>query len=76
MATAIFWATLLPAFEWLQHTYLGETIRHSAALIALLEIIHLIGMALLLGTILMVDSVSAGSRHRTPPGCSDCAGTE
>ncbi len=33
----------------------GETIRHSAALIALLEIIHLIGLALLLGTILMVD---------------------
>jgi hypothetical protein len=47
--------SLLPAFEWLQHTYLGETIRHSAALIALLEIVHLIGLALLLGTILMVD---------------------
>ena len=42
-------------FEWLQHTYLGETIRHSTALIALLEIVHLIGMALLLGSILMVD---------------------
>jgi hypothetical protein len=42
-------------FEWLQHTYLGDTIRHSAALIALLEIVHLIGMALLLGSILMVD---------------------
>ncbi len=55
MATAFLWATLLPAFEWLQHTYLGETIRHSSALIALLEIVHLIGMALLLGTILMVD---------------------
>ena len=38
-----------------QHTYLAETIRHSAALIATLEIIHLIGLALLLGTILMVD---------------------
>ena len=47
--------SLLPAFEWLQHTYLGETIRHSAALIALLEIVHLIGLALLVGTILMVD---------------------
>jgi len=43
------------AFEWLQHTYLAETIRHSAALIATLEILHLIGLALLLGTILMVD---------------------
>jgi len=48
-------ATLLPAFEWLQHTYLGETIRHSSALIASLEIVHLIGLALLLGSILMVD---------------------
>jgi len=47
--------SLLPAFDWLQHTYLGETIRHSATLIALLEIVHLIGLAILLGTILMVD---------------------
>jgi hypothetical protein len=48
-------AALLPLFEWLQHTYLGETIRHSAALIATLEIVHLIGMTLLIGAILMVD---------------------
>ncbi len=48
-------ASLLPAFEWLQQSYLGETIRHSASLIALLEIVHLIGLTLLLGTILMVD---------------------
>jgi hypothetical protein len=47
--------SLLPAFEWLQGTHIGETIRHSAALIALLEIVHLIGLALLFGTILMVD---------------------
>jgi hypothetical protein len=46
---------MLPVFEWLQHTYLAETIRHSAALIASLEIVHLIGLALLLGSILMVD---------------------
>ncbi len=46
---------LLPLFEWLQHTYLGETIRHSAALIATLEIVHLTGLAILLGTLLMVD---------------------
>jgi hypothetical protein len=51
------WANLalLPLFEWLQQTYLGETIRHSAALIATLEIVHLTGLAMLLGTILMVD---------------------
>ncbi len=47
--------SLLPAFQWLQSTFIGQAIRHSAALIALLEIIHLIGLALLIGTILMVD---------------------
>jgi hypothetical protein len=45
----------LPAFEWLQHTYLAETIRHSATLIATLEIVHLVGLTLLLGAIWMVD---------------------
>jgi hypothetical protein len=46
---------MMPVFQWLQDTYLAQTIRHSASLIALLEIVHLIGLALLLGTILMVD---------------------
>lgn len=52
--------SLAPAFEWLQHTGLGETIRHSAALIATLEIIHLIGLTLFLGSILMVDLTLLG----------------
>jgi hypothetical protein len=47
--------SLLPAFEWMEHTPVAQTIRHSASLIALLESIHLIGLTLLLGTILMVD---------------------
>ena len=47
--------SLLPAFEWMESSGLGQTIRHSAKLIALLESIHLIGLTLLLGTILMVD---------------------
>jgi len=55
MATAFSWAALLPLFEWMQHTYVGESIRHSATCIALLEIVHLIGLTLLIGTILMVD---------------------
>jgi len=46
---------MMPLFHWLQYTPLAQTIRHSAALIALLEIIHLVGLALLVGTILMVD---------------------
>jgi hypothetical protein len=47
--------SLLAAFEWMQSSPVGQTIRHSAALIALLEIVHLIGLTLLAGTILMVD---------------------
>lgn len=53
-------AAFLPFFEGLQHSYFGETIRHSAALIATLEIVHLIGLALLLGTVLMVDLTLLG----------------
>ena len=52
--------SLLPAFEWLQHTDLAETIRHSAALIATLEIVHLLGLTLLLGTIMMIDFTLLG----------------
>src|ERR1700694_1804197 len=48
-------ALLLPVFEWIESTPVGQTIRHSASLIAFLEIIHLIGLTLLIGTILMVD---------------------
>jgi hypothetical protein len=42
-------------FEWLESSSVAQTIQHSAKLIALLEGIHLIGLTLLLGTILMVD---------------------
>ena len=47
--------SLLPVFEWMEGTPVAQTIRHSASLIALLEGIHLIGLTLLVGTILMVD---------------------
>jgi hypothetical protein len=48
-------SSLLPVFEWLESTPVAQTIRHSAKLIALLESIHLIGLTLLLGSVLMVD---------------------
>jgi hypothetical protein len=47
--------SLFPVFEWMEYSIVGQTVRHSASLIALLEIIHLIGMALLIGTILMIN---------------------
>ena len=47
--------SLLPVFEWMESTPVGQAIRQSSSLIALVEIVHLIGMTLLLGTLLMVD---------------------
>jgi len=54
-------------FEWLGHTAVGHTIRSSAALIALTEIIHLLGLTMLLGTILMVDMALLGFGIRRHP---------
>jgi len=48
--------TWMPWFEWIEHSPVGATIRSSAALIALVEGVHLVGLALLAGTILMVDT--------------------
>ncbi len=47
--------SLLPLFEWIESTPVGQGIRQSASLIALVEAVHLVGMTLLLGTLLMVD---------------------
>jgi hypothetical protein len=59
--------SLLPAFEWMENSFAGQTIQHSAALIALIESVHLIGLTLLLGTILMVDlSLLGHGIGRTP----------
>ena len=46
---------LQPLFEWIQQTPLSAAIRSSAVVIAAIEGVHLVGLALLLGTILMVD---------------------
>lgn len=58
---------LFPFFNWLGHTPLAEIIRSSAALIALGEIIHLIGLVLLAGTVLMVDMAMLGFGIRRHP---------
>jgi hypothetical protein len=51
---------MMAVFQWLQDTSLAQDIRHSASLIALLEIVHLIGLTLLIGAILMVDLTLLG----------------
>jgi Family of unknown function (DUF6644) len=59
--------SLLPAFEWMESSGVGQAIQHSALLIALLESVHLVGLTLLLGTILMVDlSLLGHGIGRTP----------
>ncbi|HUA18827.1 MAG TPA: DUF6644 family protein [Bryobacteraceae bacterium] len=47
--------SLQPLLEWIQQTPVSTTIRSSRVLIAAVEGVHLVGLALLLGTILMVD---------------------
>jgi len=51
---------LFPLFDWLGHSVIGETIRSSAVLIALTQIIHLLGLTMLAGTVLMVDMALFG----------------
>jgi hypothetical protein len=59
--------TLIPLFAWLGHTWLGQTIRSSAVLIALTQIVHLLGLTLLIGTIMMVDMELLGFGFRRHP---------
>ena len=44
-----------PALDWLQHTSLATTIRDSLLLFPLLESVHVIGLALVFGTIAVID---------------------
>ena len=46
---------LLPLFEWLEATALGASIRDSLWLFPVIEAVHLLGLALLGGAVLVVD---------------------
>ena len=46
---------LLPFFEWAEATTLGRIVRESLWLFPVLEAIHLVGLALLGGALLIVD---------------------
>jgi hypothetical protein len=59
--------TLFPLFYWYGHSLLGRTISASSFLIAFFEIIHLIGMTLLIGTTLAVDLTLLGFGMRKYP---------
>lgn len=58
---------LFPFFDWLGHSGVGLTIRSSRVLIALTEIIHLLGLTMLVGTVLMVDMALFGFGIRRHP---------
>jgi uncharacterized protein DUF6644 len=57
----------VPLFQWLGHSAVGTTIRGSSVLIALTQIIHLLGLTMLAGTILMVDMALLGFGIRRYP---------
>ena len=46
---------LLPFFRWLDHSFVSIAIRDSTWVFALLEVVHLFGLTLLLGTITVVN---------------------
>ena len=46
--------TLLPFFEWCEATWLGNSIRESLWLFPVIEAVHLLGLCLLGGAILLV----------------------
>jgi uncharacterized membrane protein YhdT len=46
---------LLPFFQWCYDTTLGETIRESTFLFPVIEAFHLLGLALTVGAVVLVD---------------------
>jgi hypothetical protein len=46
---------LLPFFEWCENTAIGETIRNSLWLFPVIEAVHLLGLCMLGGSLLVVD---------------------
>jgi hypothetical protein len=59
--------TLLPLFEWLEATVVGQTIQSSLFLFPLIESFHLLAFAVLGGTVLLVDLRLLGIAFRSEP---------
>ena len=58
---------LLPVFEWLEDTSIGAAIRESLWLFPVIEAVHLLALALIGGTILLVDLRLLGFGLRSQP---------
>ena len=57
---------LLPFFEWCEASFVGQTIRESLWLFPVIEAVHLLGLAVIGGTVLLVDLRLLGWGLRQP----------
>src|SRR5579872_2816843 len=48
------WDRLYPYFLWTENTWLGHTIRESKWTFSITEVVHLLGLTMLLGTVLVM----------------------
>jgi hypothetical protein len=55
------------AFEWIERSPVGEWMRSSGVIFPIVESIHLIGMALFVGTLLLIDMGLLGLAMRRQP---------
>jgi Family of unknown function (DUF6644) len=55
------------AFEWIERSPVGEFLRNSRVLFPLVESVHLIGLALFVGTLLLIDVGLLGVGMRRQP---------
>ena len=54
---------LLPLFEWLENTTLGDAVRQSLWLFPVIESFHLVGLAVLGGLVLGLPATRLFSAH-------------
>ena len=59
--------TVLPFFEWCEASWLGDTIRQSAWMFPVIEAVHLLGLCVLGGALLVVDLRLLGVGLRSYP---------
>ena len=57
---------LLPFFQWCEASFIGQTIRESLWLFPVIEAVHLLGLAVIGGTVLLVDLRLLGWGLRQP----------
>jgi hypothetical protein len=59
--------SLLPFFTWCEHSAVGETIRNSQWLFPIIESVHLLGLVVIGGAVLVVDMRLFGLGLRRQP---------